>query len=376
MNPNAHTMISFVIPTRNRPERLAATLDQLESLARSPLAPRAEVLIADNASDVPVTAPRLLAERWPVRVLRQRENLGAAARNVAARESDASCGWLVMLDDDSHPIDLAFVSSLARAGANTAALMADIRLPHKRCRESGGLPEVFIGCGVAIRREAFLAEGGYDPGFHYYAEEYDLAAKLLRRGMRIEFEPAFRVEHWKVDAHRDMNTIVARLVRNNGWVMQRYAPEGVRRRERVESRKRYRAIAAGERAMQGYARGIVELRSTLARQARTPMSEGIFARFTGLAAAREALQAEWSARRFASACMTHEGKNSGVVRTALRELGVRVESDASCADALVIGTMSPGPMLDAADRLARADRRVIAPWSVAQTIMPPLATAA
>lgn len=369
-------MLSFIIPTRNRHERLAATLGHLATLAGLPHAPSAEVLIADNASDPPVSAPRELAQRWPVRVLRQRENLAAAARNIAARESDPSSTWLVMLDDDSHPADLAFVPTLVSAGASTASVMADIRLPHKRCRESGGLPEVFIGCGVAIRRDAFLAVQGYDPAFHYYAEEYDLAAKLLLRGMRIEFDPQFRVEHWKVDAHRDMNTILARLVRNNGWVMQRYAPASERRKELVDSRGRYRDIATNEKALPGYARGITELRASLRHQARTPMSDALFARFTGLAAAREALRAEWSARRFTTACIVHEGKNCGVVRTALRELGVRVVPDASDADTLVIGTMSPGPMLDAADRLARVDRRVIAPWSVPQALTPTLATAA
>src|SRR5258706_488360 len=87
----------------------------------------------------------------------------------------------------------------------------------------------FAGGGVAIRRDAFLDLGGYDPSFGYYAEEYDLAARMLLAGFRIQFDRWFRVEHHKVWLNRSMDTILAHLVRNNGWVAQRYAPDEYRR---------------------------------------------------------------------------------------------------------------------------------------------------
>lgn len=351
-------MISYIIPTRDRPERLAQTL---EGLAR--LAPHeAEAIVIDNASDAPPVAPAHLANGLAVRVVRLRENQGAAARNIGVRESDRSSEWVIMLDDDSCPLDASFIARLRASEHGVAAVMADIHLPRKGCREAGGLPEVFIGCGVAIRRSAFLDAGGYDAAFGYYAEEYDLAAKLLMAGHRVEFDRGWRVDHQKDDRNRDMDMILARLIRNNGWVMQRWAPEEARREELRHLRRRYRAIAEKEHAITGFARGLAELRRTLRAQPRMPMPREIWDRFTGLAHARAALQAAWRARSFRSAAIVEEGKNVNFVRAVLAELDVREVADPLDAEAVVIGTLSPGPMLDGMERWGASGARAVAPW--------------
>lgn len=379
-------MISFVLPTRDRPTRLRQTL-----LALGRLMPpdgsrvEGEVVVVDNDSrEVPVL-PRTLDNGLSVTLLRRPTNEGAAARNVGAQASDPGSGWIVMLDDDSYPLDLNFLRVLREQPGDVAAVSADIVLPVKidgeghliTPREQGGLPEVFIGCGVAIRREVFLACGGYDPGFNYYVEEYDLSAKLLLAGHRVAFSRDFRVLHAKDSGQRDMDTILARLVRNNGWVAQRYAPDSHRAGELREIRRRYRAIAAKEDALMGYGAGLRELRRTLRAQPRCPMPEAIFDRFTGLAAARAALRAAWNRWRFRSASIVDAGKNAWVVETALKELGVKVCGYGEDAEAMVIGTMSPGPMLDAVRRRLQARRgrgaRVVAPWVEA---LPELAEAA
>lgn len=355
--PAPHPRISYIFPTRNRPDRVSQTLAALGSLPRH----RAEVVIADNASEEPVRAPATLANGVPVTVLRLERNEGAAARNAAAGASDPSSEWLVMLDDDSHPTDLGLLEALAGQASGVVAVSADIRLPRMGGRESGGLPEVFIGCGVAIRRDAFLYSGGYDPAFGYYAEEYDLAARFLIAGGRVAFDPRFRVDHHKVEAGRDMDQILGRLVRNNGWVIQRYAPETERRELQRENRRRYRAIAEKEQAIKGYGKGLIELRRTLSRQVRSPMTREVFDRFTGLAAAREAIAEAVRAEAFDRAAVVCEGKNAWAVRRALFEAGVREDAGAPVA---VIGTMSPGPMLDAWGKVS--GRRVVLPWVVAQ----------
>jgi hypothetical protein len=278
-----------------------------------------------------------------------------------------------MLDDDSYPCDTGFIRRLGKAPADVAAVSADIYLPGMARRESGGLPEVFIGCGVAIRRQVFLDLNGYDPDFNYYAEEYDLAARIILAGYRIAFDPWFRVEHHKVAANRDMNTIMARLVRNNGWVMQRFAPAELRRAQIREQRTRYRQIAIKENALKGFAAGLVELRRTIRAQKRTPLTRQLFDRFTGLAYAREALQSAFNQRPFRTVQLVDEGKNGWVVRKALAELGVSVldlalSTQHSAPDALVVGTMSPGPMLDSFERRtllnpAGSHQRILAPWT-------------
>ncbi|MFM9995479.1 MAG: glycosyltransferase family 2 protein [Phycisphaerales bacterium] len=365
-------MISYVMPTRDRPERLMQTLDALGALRGHD--DGGEVVIVDNASRPPPEPPARLANGMAVRVISLSTNGGAASRNVGVGESAPRAEWVVMLDDDSYPADTGFLRRLGRMHPDVAAVSADIYLPGLARRESGGLPEVFVGCGVAIRRKVFLDLGGYDAAFGYYAEEYDLAARMIAAGLRIVFDPWFRVEHHKVAQGRDMNIILARLIRNNGWVMERYAPESLRRAMLRDLRRRYRAIARKESALPGYAQGLTELRRTIRAQARAPMPRELFERFMGLSQAREALHREMTAERFATAQVVDEGKNGWVVRRALAELGVRVINDPvdphplTAPDALVIGTMSPGPMLDAYERRTalpvRRGPRVIAPWTI------------
>ncbi len=366
-------MICFVMPTRNRPERLARTV---EHLGRLTINTPAELVVADNASDEPVTLPGVLPNGIACRVVRLEHNAGAAARNLAVDASTADAGWIVMLDDDSHPVETVepFAATIERLDAQpdtVAAVMADIHLPAQGCRESGGLPEVFVGCGVAIRREALVEVGGYDPSFGYYVEEYDLAARFLGRGWSVAFEPAFRVEHHKISIGRDMDRILSRLIRNNGWVMQRYAPLSLRREMLREQRRRYRGIAEKERALAGYGRGLVELRKTLHQQPRTPLLRATWDRFTGLGHARAALNLAWRERPFASAAIVERGKNAWAVERALAEIaheaGVSIV-DPDAAEVLIVGTLSPGPMLDALDRHQQAGRRVVAPWRGAQPV--------
>lgn len=369
----AHSVrIAYVLPTRNRHDRLWHTLASIEALGPHD----AEVIVVDNASDTLPRTPHALETGVPVQVIPLMENLGAAARNLGVIASDPGAEWIVMLDDDSAPRDARFLSVLASQPRDVAAVSADIFLPAHRGqgkqvpREAGGLPEVFIGCGVALRREVFIRLQGYDPAFNYYAEEYDLAARMLLAGYRVVFDRSFIVDHLKVSAGRDMNVILERLIRNNGWVAQRYAPQRRRREELRELRRRYRRIAIKEGAIDGFARGLIELRRTLRSQGRTPMTAPIDDRFTGLAHAREALQAAHAARPFASAAIVDEGKNAWAVRRALGELGVTLVSDADAAEVRVIGTMSPGPMLDSAERRAGAPGpRVVAPWRIAADVI-------
>lgn len=361
-------MIALVIPTRDRHDRLRQTLSRIGALPARELA-AARVIIVDNASQTPAAAPPALANGLPVLVHRLGENLGAAARNIGA-ELAAGAEWLVMLDDDSAPRDAAFVRRLHQAPDNVAAIAADITLPDGR-REVGGLPEVFVGCGAAIRRQAFLDAGGYDGSFGYYVEEYDLCARLLLAGWHIGRDPWFRVRHERERAGRDMNRILRALVRNNGWVIQRYAPEAERRSELRQMRARYRQIAAKEGATEGFARGLLELRATIAAQPRRPMTDALWARFTGLAAAREAIIAaiDRAPAPVRTAAIVDEGKQAHLIRRVLAELGVAEAPLPDSPDAMVIGTLSPGPMLDAcARRLATArpgGPLVIAPWRAA-----------
>lgn len=352
-------MISYIIPTRNRHETLQRTLDALVNLHNAE-ACEGEVIIIDNASESPVSFASDPGSRLPRRIVRLNENIGAAARNMGAQEARGE--WLVMLDDDSHPLDLNFIDVLADASNDVAAIGADILLPDGS-RERGGLPEVIIGCGAAIRRDAFLAIGGYDPSFDYYAEEYDLCAKFILRGWRIVHNLRFRVLHEKITTGRDFNRIIHRLVRNNGWVAQRYAPDDELDRELSEIVSRYAGIAVKEHAACGFAAGMQDLLESLSAQPRTPMTKELWDRFTGLAHVRATLAREFrDVQPKPVIAIVEPGKNEWAIRQAIKELGLRLTDDEHDADAVVIGTLSPGSMLDARERWDSSGRSVVCPW--------------
>jgi GT2 family glycosyltransferase len=349
---------------------LARTLAALASLP----AHDAEVIVVDNAGTPPAMAPATLANGTPTRVVRRPTNEGAAGRNAGVAASEPSSEWIVMLDDDSHPLNVRFLDALREQPADVVGVCAEIMLPSRGelgpVREAGGLPEVPIGCGVAYRRGAYLAASvpgvagtsGYDPRFGFYAEEYDLAARLMRAGGRIVLDRRFRVLHEKTPAGRSMDTILRRLVRNNAWVMRRYAPDAVRSEEVNRALARYARIAWKERATLGYVAGCAELLGTMMRQPRLEMDGAIWDRFTGKCACRRSLLRAWGERRFASAAIIGPGKNEHVVREVLAEMGVAIVDPAQSADALVIGTLSPGPALDAYEAM-RVDARLVAPWA-------------
>ncbi|MBY0311138.1 MAG: glycosyltransferase [Phycisphaerales bacterium] len=367
-------MIAYVLPTRNRPGQLAHTLARLAELP----AHSAEVIIVDNAGDPPARAPIALANGLPVRVIMLARNHAAAGRNAGVLAADPSASWIVMLDDDSHPVNLDFLPLLASAKSDVAAIGAEITLPASPDgtlrRESGGLPEVFTGCGVAIRRSAWESSAinhadlsaGYDPRFGFYAEEYDLAARLIQAGGRIIHDHRFRVAHEKTASGRDMDAILRRLVRNNAWVMRRYAPTTHRAREIRRTITRYARIAMKERAEAGYFSGLAELALSLHTQPRLTMHREHWDRFTGLAACRQTLAQ--SLRSGESVALIAPGKNDHIVSQALAELGARIIDDPRDADTLVIATLSPGPMLDALDASSAQAHpgkpRIIAPFAL------------
>lgn len=347
--------LSLVIPTRDRAEALGQTLQRLGEHDFGPFRGRCDLFVIDNASASPLDLPGELPNGVPVRCIRLHENRGASARNVGAHASDAD--WLVMLDDDSAPLPGCRWDVLERLPRDVGGVGGEILLENGQ-HESGGLPEVIVGCGCAVRREPFLEMGGYDDSFGYYAEEYDLCAGLILGGDRIIHTHALRFLHRKTTAGRDFNLIVQRLVRNNAWIMQRYAPEGVREREIEIVLTRYKAIAAREGALEGYERGLADLSQTLAQQVRTPLDLALWDRFTGRAHARAAIRAGLRQGQAVRLLGDPLAKGRGILEEELIAHGCVLSAEPSARG--VCATLSPGPMLDLLD----ADPGAFAPWSL------------
>lgn len=320
--------------------------------------------MVDNASEPSAEVPRRLANGLEVRAIRLGHNAGAAGRNVGA---DAARGsWLMMLDDDSAPVDGGFVGVLERAPADVGAVGAEIRLAGDGY-EVGGLPEVFVGCGAAVRADVFREVGGYDAGFGYYGEEYDLCARILAAGWRVAHHGGFRVEHRRSAVGRDLRVIVRRLVRNEGVVAWRYAPDEELVAVSSAWLSRRRRVAEREGVMESFAEGERELARAVGGEVRRALTPEQWARFVGRAAAREGLAREFGSgvRRVAVEMPGGApGKNVEEIERALRELGAEIVEVAE-AEVMVVGTLAPGPTVWAREELRRRHPgcRVVSAWS-------------
>lgn len=335
--------LSLVIPTHNRPAVLAETLRKLAGLDERTIGKRCELIIVDNGSDDPPDPPGELPNGIRVRVIRLGENLSAAARNTGAQE--ASADWVVMLDDDSSLKRCPAIETLRSMPADVHAVGGEILLPSGE-HEAGGLPEVVIGCGCAYRRAVFNALGGYDPSFDFYAEEYDVCARILLEGGRVLHTSGLRFEHRKSALNRSFGRILHRLVRNNGWVIRRYTPEHRFRTALDGMLERYERIARKEGVLEAYIAGLDELERTIDDQPIRRMDTPTHNRFIGRDACERhlvgVLSGDTDPVRIVSA-----GKGAEIISEVIKDQGIQIVMDDEPGARGVIGTLSPGPMTDA-----------------------------
>ena len=351
--------ISFVIPTRNRPAILQRTLKKLGQLKGF----SGEIIVVDNDSKVTFEMPAKVENNWPIKMIRLHDNLAAASRNLGVEQAQSD--WICMLDDDSCPLNNRLVHAAKEADNDVAAIAGEILLPSG-AHEAGGLPEVFTGCGVLVRRKCFLDAGGYDPSFGFYVEEYDLAARFLLAGWRVSRDPRLLILHEKSGVNRDFASILHRLIRNNGYVIARYAPEEILEEQLQLSLSRYRKIAEKEGVSEAAEAGICELESNLPFQQRRPMSPQLYDRFTGAAAVKKYLPAELERMNIRTVRLISPGKGNEIIRTVLqKETTVDlITTEGISSDAEIIGTLSPGPILDVLASRKKVKNKTIPPWPV------------
>jgi GT2 family glycosyltransferase len=184
---------SVVVLSHNRRELLLETVGLLHALPERP-----PLIVVDNGSAD--GSPRAVVDRWPdVTVVALGENRGAAGRNCGAKL--ARTQLVAFCDDDSwfEP------GALTRAGAVFArhpglGLVAARILvgPEQRidptCEamarspldSNGGLPGRrvlgFLACGTVVRRDAFLAAGGFHSDYAIGGEERLLAMDMAAAG--------------------------------------------------------------------------------------------------------------------------------------------------------------------------------------------------
>jgi N-acetylglucosaminyl-diphospho-decaprenol L-rhamnosyltransferase len=235
--------VTVVVATRNRRDRLMETLPRHA----------APVILVDNGSDD--GGPDAVVDAFPhVTVIRLGDNRGAAARNVGVEL--ARTPYVAFADDDSYwaPGSLGQAAKLMRTHDRLGLLAAAVLVgPEARLDPTSAAmaaaplgvpadapgPSVlgFLACAVVVRREAFLAVGGFERILHVYGEEALLAMDLAAAGWRLSYAPALTVRHLPQPAGRDngarcrveaRNRVLTALLRRPPRVVARVAVDAWR----------------------------------------------------------------------------------------------------------------------------------------------------
>ncbi|MBW4485931.1 MAG: glycosyltransferase [Tildeniella torsiva UHER 1998/13D] len=203
-------IFSIVIPTYNRPERLASCLQSLTRLNY----PRDgfEVIVVDDGSAQPM-APTVepFESALNLTLLRQVNSGPAQARNAGAARTQGQ--YLVFTDDDCQPqanwlnalatqLDrqpLALVgghtfNALPHNVFSTASqVLIDYLYNYYNSRQA---PSFFASNNFAMAAEQFRQLGGFDTSFPLAAgEDREFCDRWLQQGLPMAYAPEARVDH-------------------------------------------------------------------------------------------------------------------------------------------------------------------------------------
>lgn len=198
--------VSVVVITRDRWPLLQRTLRALEALPTRP-----HVLVVDNGSG-DGTSAEVRRCHPGVELIRLVANAGPAGRNLGVRA--ATTPFVAFADDDSwwEPEALPRAVSLLAANPRLGLLagsvlvgpgrtldptcedMADSPLPREP--DLPGTPVLgFLACAAVVRREAYLAVGGFGCEYGVGGEEGPLAIELAATGWGVSYVPEVTAVH-------------------------------------------------------------------------------------------------------------------------------------------------------------------------------------
>jgi GT2 family glycosyltransferase len=188
--------VAVIIPTYNRGSAVISVLERIKNCDPSP----SEIWIHIDSADGRLESE--LARLFPsVNVLTSAIRLGAGGGRHRCLQA-CTTPYAVSFDDDSYPVDRDFfarVVQLFELNPQTAVLGASIW--HRREAEKARVESLvrapsYIGCGYAIRLEAYRAVRGYLPRpVSYGMEETDLSIQLFAAGWHIYEAGDLRVFH-------------------------------------------------------------------------------------------------------------------------------------------------------------------------------------
>jgi GT2 family glycosyltransferase len=233
--------VSVVMITHNRRAEALRSVGLLLALPERP-----QVVVVDNGS-TDGTADALRSRYPGVEVVASPDNLGAVGRNVGV--SRLCTPYVAFCDDDTwwEPGSLRLAADVLDEHPSVAVLTARILVepggaedpivPELRSSPvpaRSGLPGPALGSFLAgasvVRREAFLACGGFSPKLWLGGEEELLAVDLAAAGWELCFLEALTVHH-EASRLRDPTTRRRDGLRNTLWFtwLRRPVPAALRR---------------------------------------------------------------------------------------------------------------------------------------------------
>lgn len=222
---------AFIVPVFNGERHIAACIESL--LAQGS---RSDIVVVDDGS---TDGSKAVLDTYQDRItIIHQQNAGvSAARNEGVRYTEAELLTFIDQDDWLAP---EFVNEMLASLEGVPSAVAAFTGARVMVESSGGLVEgpvlsyehaspntfdwllrycfVSPGC-LVLRREAFLAAGGFDPSLSNVGEDLDLWFKLSRMGEFVRQEGA--LFYWREHALGNSRKVLA-IYRGTRRVMDRH----------------------------------------------------------------------------------------------------------------------------------------------------------
>lgn len=223
----ADPRVGIVVLTHNRVAEVTRTLARLVSLPERPA-----IILIDNGSTDGTTGT--VRRCFPaVTCIRLATNRGAAGRNVGVEACDRP--YVALCDDDTwwEPGSLARAADLLDAHPKIAVMTGKV-LIRSECVDptclfmaNSPLPALpgfpgtsllgFLAGASIVRRQAFLAVGGFEPRLFIGAEEELLTLDLVSAGWALAYVDDLVIHHHPSPG-RDAESRRRLLARNSLWI--------------------------------------------------------------------------------------------------------------------------------------------------------------